>query len=333
MRNNFFNALFEIAKNDPNVVLITADMGFGLFEKFRDQLPRQFINAGVSEANAMTMAAGMAIAGKKPYVYSITPFITYRCFEQIRLDVCYQNVNVKIIGSGGGLDYGQDGTTHHPTEDISVMRSLPNMKVVCPADPLEAAVLPSIISNIDGPVFVRLGKGKEMIHSFPPTMEIGKANKVYQSKTLGRPIVVFATGDIIANAYQAAVILDKEDVPIRLYSVPWIKPFDEKAVLEEIPDASAIVTVEEHSRIGGLFSSVCETLVSNNAQAKVISIALPDAFQKEVGDQAQLRKINGLDVESLKTKLEGIEIRSASINNGVPSFEEWQKTHKWEEYI
>ena len=327
MRNSFFNALFELAKKDPNIVLITADMGFNLFEKFRDELPTQFINAGISEANAISMAAGMALAGKKPYVYSITTFITYRCFEQIRIDVCYQNTNVKIIGGGGGFDYGQAGATHHPTEDISVMRSLPNMKVVCPADPLEAGILPSVINEINGPVFVRLGKNKDsLVHSTQPSMETGNAIKLFESTTK-RPIVVFATGNIVYNAYQAVNELSEKGIPIRLYSMPWIKPLDDKIVLESI--GSTIVTIEEHSIIGGLFSAVCETLAINNVSATVIPIALPDAFQKEVGDQAYLRKINELDVESIKAKIR--EWHKPSIVDTMPTLEEWKATHKWEE--
>jgi transketolase len=300
MRASFFNALFEIAKNDPQVVLITADMGYGLLERFRDELPNQYINAGISEANSMSVAAGLALSGKKVYVYSIASFVTYRPFEQIRLDICYHNANVKIIGIGSGLDYGQSGSTHQATEDISIMRSLPNMQVVCPADPLEAAALPKILANIDRPVFVRLGRGKEpLVHNTPPSMEPGKAIKIYE---LGKAIVVFATGNIVYNAYQAVKELSEEGLPITLYGMPWIKPLDEKTILVEA-GSDIIITIEEHSKIGGLFSAVCETLASNQTLATIIPIALPDAFQTEVGDQAYLRKVNGLDVESLKRKI------------------------------
>ena len=186
MRAAFFNSLFEVAKLDKSIVIATADMGFNLLERFRDELPSQYVNCGIAEANTVTMSAGMALLGKKVFAYSIVPFMTYRCFEQTRIDVCYQDADVKLIGVGGGLDYAQSGTSHHSIEDISVMRSLPNISVVCPGDPLEAAILPSVLAKMGKPAYIRLGRGKEpVVHKRAPFMEVGKA--IESSMLQGKP--------------------------------------------------------------------------------------------------------------------------------------------------
>lgn len=304
MRASFFSALFEVAKKDKQVVLVTADMGFNMLEKFRDQLPGQFINSGISEANSMSMAAGMALMGKKVFVYSITPFVTYRCYEQVRLDICYHNANVKIIGCGSGLDYGPSGTSHQPTEDIGVMRMLPSMSVVCPADPLESAALPELLKSINTPVFVRLGRGNEpKIHKTAPKMEIGKGKSILRNPGKGKKLAIFATGNIVYNVHVAAQRLAEKGVNLELFSMPWIKPLDEKLVLDEAKNGCAIITVEEHSQIGGLRSAVCGLLSINGINAIHKFIALPDAFQNNVGDQNYLRKLNGLDPESIEKRI------------------------------
>lgn len=304
VRTSFFKALFGVAKADPRVILLTADMGFNLLERFRDELPTQYVNSGISEANTMSMAAGMALAGKKPFVYSITPFVTYRCLEQIRVDICYHNIGVKIVGVGSGLDYAQSGSTHQPTEDISIMRSMPNMQVVCPSDSLEAATLPAAICNLKSPVFVRLGRGKEpAIYSQPPKMQVGKGIPIFSSKGSGKRIAILATGNIVYNAYLAAKQIASGDIPVDIFSVPWIKPLDERLVLEQAQSSNLLVTIEEHSEIGGLRSAVCETLSKNGVCANFRYISLPDAFQKTVGDQEYLRKLNGLDAKSIASRI------------------------------
>jgi len=306
MRTSFFNALFEVAKKDPQVVLITADMGFGLLERFRDELPNQYINSGISEANSISVAAGMALLGKKAYVYSIAPFVTYRPFEQVRLDVCYHNANVKIIGVGSGLDYGQSGPTHQATEDICVMRALPNMQVACPADPVEAAALPEAINQIKTPVFVRLGRGKEpVVHKKAPEMKAGKALSVFRNDSKTKKIVIFSTGNLVYNSVIAAQRIAADGYSMEVFSMPWIKPIDGELILREADEAGLIITVEEHSEIGGLWSSVCEVLMKNGTCRPIKSIALPDAFQKEVGSQAHLRVVNGLDPDGIEKRIRG----------------------------
>jgi len=305
VRTAFFDSLYEVAKADGRVELITADMGFGCLEKFRDCLPKQYLNAGISEANAMSLAAGMALAGRRPFVYSITPFVTYRSFEQTRVDVCCHNANVKIIGVGSGLDYGQSGTTHHPTEDIAVMRALPNISVACPGDPFEAAALPPLLNRMDGPAFVRLGRGREpRIHSGAPKLEFGKALKIFEGGAGRKKVALLSIGNMANNALLAAQRISSKGLSVEAYSMVWAKPIDEKLVLEKISGCDLAVSIEEHSEIGGLRSAILEALHSKGESAKNFRhIALPDRFQKDAGSPEYLRKLNGLDAESIGVRV------------------------------
>ena len=168
MRNTVINHILEAAKKDSSIILMTADLGYSVMEKFIEELPKQFINIGIAEQNMIGVAAGLALAGKKVFVYTIAPFATMRCFEQIRVDVCYQNLDVTIIGVGGGYAYGTLGTTHYALEDLAVMRALPNMKVMCPADPQEAALVANKAIQVGGPNYIRLNRGgEENIHNKP----------------------------------------------------------------------------------------------------------------------------------------------------------------------
>jgi transketolase len=303
MRPTFFSSLFGLAKRHKDVTVVTADMGFSLLEPFRDTLPSQYVNTGVAEANTISVAAGMALMGKRPYAYSIVPFITCRCLEQTRVDVCYQNTDVKLIGVGGGLDYAQSGATHQSIEDIGVMRSLPNMSVVCPADSQEAAALPEALYGIRTPVYVRLGRGREpVVHKSPVRMEIGKGIELIQPKGRNH-IAILATGNITHNALRAAESLRAQGIDVSVASMPWVKPLDEKLVLSLASSGRMIVTVEEHSYIGGLRSAAADLLCEKGAKAQLKSISLPDAFQKTVGSQEYLRQLNGLDIPSIAKRI------------------------------
>lgn len=305
MRSAFFNELFALAAKDSRIVLVTADMGFGLLERFRDELPGQYVNAGISEANAVSLAAGMALYGKKAFVYSIAPFVTYRCLEQIRVDICYQNLDVKIIGMGNGLDYAQSGPTHQPTEDIGMMRSLPNIRVACPADPLEAGALPGVLCKTPSPAYVKLGRGNEpSIHQLPPDMAIGGALPLFEKDGRGKRILMLATGGISYNALAAAKKIADSGRAISLFSVPWIKPFGSDFFGKHARDAGLVVTAEEHNPCGGLWSAACEAAAEAGIRTPIRRISLPDAFQKEVGDREYLRKLNGLDADGMARQVE-----------------------------
>lgn len=306
MRKSFFDALFGAMEKDPRAVLITADMGFELLERFRDEMPAQFINAGISEANAVALAAGMALRGKRPYVYSITPFITYRCLEQIRLDVCYHNLDVKIVGVGNGLDYAQSGSTHQPTEDIAIMRPMPNLKIACPADPIEAGAIVPLIHETSGPWYVRLGRGKEQkIHDRPPDMQIGKAIRLFGNGEGRADAIIFSNGSIGHNAYLAAKSLANKGFVIRHYSMNWMKPMDEAVVIEEMQNSGLIVSVEENTEIGGMAGALSQVMAGQSGKKmSFLPLALPDSFQKTVGSLDYLRKINRLDAPSIESRIE-----------------------------
>jgi transketolase len=185
VRNTFLKTLIECAREDERIWLITADLGFSVVEKFAEEFPNRFLNVGIQEQNAVSLAAGLALSGKIPYVYSIIPFATMRCFEQIRVDVAYLNTNVRLVGVGAGLGYGPAGATHHAIEDIAIMRALPNMTVLCPGDPHEISELTRASARHQGPVYLRVGKGGEpLIHSLDRKITIGKAVPVQEGQDL-----------------------------------------------------------------------------------------------------------------------------------------------------
>ena len=254
MRNVFIDRLFEQAKQDPDIVLITGDLGFSVLEKFQAAYPEQFINAGIAEQNMTGMAAGMALIGKKPYTYSIANFPTLRCLEQIRNDVCYHNANVKIISVGSGFSYGAQGYTHHGIEDITIMRSLPNMRVYSPADITETLWLANYIFNSPSPGYLRLAKGgTQNLHtdinrySFPSMLPLITGNH----KT------ILSTGAITCDLY---TFLKEKNLKCNLYSVPVIKPLDLNTLAMISKNSKKIITVEEHQLNGGFGSAILEAI-------------------------------------------------------------------------
>ena len=291
MRKAFIKALTEHAARDKRIWLLTGDMGFSVFEDFATRYPDRFLNAGVAEANMTGVAAGLALSGLLPYIYSITPFVTMRCYEQLRIDVCYQNQNVRVIGGGAGLCYGSAGGTHHALEDISLMRSLPNMTVICPCDPREVTAAVKYSLDHAGPLYIRLGRdGDTKIHAGDVTLQPGKAITLRE----GTDVSLIATGNILSNALKAADELQKQGVSTRLISMPIVKPIDREAILSAASETRALFTVEEHSLIGGLGSAVAEVLAESGKPVRFQRLAIPDRFFKEVGSQEYLRSLVGL---------------------------------------
>src|SRR3989344_1848258 len=299
MRNAFIRSLEEIARYDKRIFLLTGDLGFSVFEKFRDEFPDRFINMGVAEANMTGVAAGLALSGKIVFIYSIVPFATMRCFEQIRNDLCMQNLDVKIIGVGSGLSYGSLGPTHQSIEDIAIMRALPNMVVVCPGDPVEAGLVVRESMHYKGPVYIRLGRGGEpVIHKTRPDFEIGKAITLVD----GSDVTLIATGNMLENAVLAAGLL-AEKISVRVISMHTVKPIDKESVLKSADETKVIFTIEEHSLIGGLGSAVSEILAEHNKEIIFKRIALPDSFIKIAGSQKYLRSINSLSSEYVAERI------------------------------
>jgi len=297
MRNAFAQELLPIADEDDRIVLLTGDIGNRLFNDFIDRFPGRFFNCGVAEANMMSMAAGMAMCGVRPVVYTIVPFVTTRCLEQIRVDVCYHNVPVTIVGVGGGLSYAGLGATHHSCEDIALLRVLPGMTVVCPGDAHEVRLGLRAAVRSAGPVYVRLGKkGEPVVHNRPPRFELGEGITVRS----GRDVALVSTGNMLPVAVEAADILETNSLSACVVSMHTIKPLDTELLGELFAEYPLVVTVEEHSILGGLGGTVAEWLSEQpKPRARLLRVGTPDVFLHEVGDQAYARRQFGLDAEAI----------------------------------
>ncbi|MBN1259325.1 MAG: transketolase [Anaerolineae bacterium] len=292
MRKAFTQTLAELAESDPRIIVLTADLGFGLFEALSKRCPDQFVNVGVAEATMTGMAAGLALQGRIPFTYSIVPFATARCYEQIRNDVCYQNANVKIVGVGAGYAYGPNGPTHHGIVDAAIMRALPNMTVLSPADPIEADLATRAAVAHQGPVYLRLGRGGEpVLHASPPDFRIGRGIILRE----GQEATLIATGSIVSVALDAAVQLEAQGIGTRVVSMPTVKPLDVALVEACVRESRVVVTLEEHTVAGGLGSAVAEAAAAiPGVRAPVRIFGIPDRFAHTVGDQAYLRELDGL---------------------------------------
>lgn len=298
MRTAFINKLTEMAAKNNDIYLLTGDLGFSVFEKFSQKFPERFYNVGIAESSMISMAAGLALNDKKVYVYSIIPFVTMRCFEQIRVDLCYQNLNVILVGVGGGLSYGPSGATHHAIEDISIMRSLPNMKVICPGDPFETENAVEQAANLNGPCFIRLNKNREprLYDEDITEFKIGKAIKIYS----GNQISIITTGNMLEQSINIAKKLKSYNLSVSLYSMHTIKPIDKEAILECMKNSKYIFTLEEHNLIGGLGSAVAE-IIAENVDRKIYfkSFGIPDVYADCAGSRDFLRKKYEIDEESI----------------------------------
>lgn len=300
MRDTFVKTLIEIAERDKNVVLITGDLGFGVLKPFWEKLPNQFINAGIAEQNMTGLAAGMALAGKTVFTYSIGNFPTLRCIEQIRNDCAYHNANVKIVCVGGGFTYGSLGMSHHATEDIAVMRSMPDITVTAPGDLTEAVECTRAIYKQPGTCYLRLGRGGEpKIHNKIENFELGKALKIKD----GEDIAVFSTGAIFEEANEAVEMLSRQNINASLYTFPTVKPIDVEAIKECASQCRLIVTVEEHNIVGGFGSAVAEVLSEIEGKARLVRIGLNDKYSSIVGTQKYLRAQYGMDAQSIYNRI------------------------------
>lgn len=297
MRTAFLKELFELAKTDPRIVFITGDLGFTVVEPMMQELPAQFLNAGVAEQNMTGIAAGMAMTGKVVFTYSIANFPTLRCLEQIRNDVCYHSANVKIIAIGGGFAYGAMGATHHATEELGIMRMLPNMIVLAPGDPTEARAATRAVVEHRGPCYMRLGKaGEPVVHPGAIDFHIGKAIRLRE----GADVTLISTGSSLQTAAKAAAALAGQGIETRLLSMHTLRPLDEAAVLAAAHETKAIVTLEEHSVMGGLGTAVAEVLAEqSDALVPFHRIGLPPAFSPHIGTQEYMQQQHKLDVDSV----------------------------------
>lgn len=303
MRDAFVNQLENLAAKDPNLILITADLGFGIFDNFTALFPEQFINVGVAEQNMIGIATGLALEGKKVFAYSIANFATLRCIEQIRNDAAYHKVNLTVVASGGGLTYGALGMSHHATEDIAVMRALPEVTVVAPCTAWETFCAVEQLCDTNSVCYLRIEKGGDIT---PPSkgaaFEIGKAIKIRD----GSDITLIVTGGIMSEVIKAANILAKENIEARVISMHTVKPIDREAIKKAVDETQVILTIEEHNIIGGLGSAVAEVLAQDNLWATFAQIAIPDKYTSYVGDQEYLRHQYQLDATAIASKVRSL---------------------------
>ena len=297
MRKAFNEELLKFAREDERIHMILADIGYGEIEPFANAFPKRFINCGVAEQNMTGVACGVAMEGNIAITYSIANFPTLRCLEQIRNDVCYHNANVKIVIIGGGMAYGPLGVSHHSTEDIAIMRALPNMVVIAPCDKIEARAAVRAMLEYNGPLYYRCGyKGEKDIHEGPIDFQLGKAIPVRE----GKDATIVFTGTIGLNCKLAAEELHKLGIEVSLLSMHTIKPIDKEALVKASHTTGGILTVEEHNICGGLGSAVAEALMDSGAgSCKFQRLALPDVNVSLIGSQDWLREQYGLGVKHI----------------------------------
>ena len=301
MRNAFAKQITELAQSDERVVLLSGDIGNRLFDDLKAKCPDRFFNCGVAEANMVGVAAGMAMSGLRPVCYTITPFITYRCMEQIRVDVCYHHQPVIIVGTGAGLSYASLGATHHSCEEMGMLRLLPGLAVVAPADAMEVRAALKAALKQNNPVYIRIGKkGEPVVHQTEPHFEIGKAIQLRD----GTDVCLLSAGNMLPAAVETADLLAKEGISAKVLSFHTIKPLDEAALRDAFGNFKVVATMEEHSVLGGLGGSVAEWLSSQtSAKAKLLRCGTPDEFLHETAEQEDAREHFGLTPSAMAARI------------------------------
>ncbi len=302
MRKTSLDAVYELAKRDQRVVFIGSDLGIGTLKQFKAEMPERFFMEGVSEAHLVTMAAGLALEGKVVYINTIATFLTRRCYEQVCLDLSLHHTNVRLIGSGGGVVYAPLGPTHEAIEDIAIFRTLPRMTIVAPCDAEEMKRLMPQTLDWDGPMYIRLGKGGDAIVSRPELgFQIGKALLVRD----GADALIVTTGITLQPALAAAAQLEQSGISAGVLHMHTVKPFDTEALLTQAARVPAILSIEEHTIIGGLGSAVAETLAEANFNTpkRFKRIGIPDVFPDKYGSQATLLARYGITADGAVAEL------------------------------
>jgi len=293
MRKTFINTLCSLAEKNNRIWLLSGDLGFSILEQFEQKFPDRYINIGVAEQNMAGIATGIALSGNTVFIYSIANFPIFRCLEQIRNDICYHNADVKIVSVGGGMAYGSAGYSHHGIEDIGVMRLMPNMTVVSPADPVETKLAMTAIARHPGPCYLRLGKSSEpVLHQKQPDFDLSKAI-IFRE---GSDITLAATGSVLKMAIEAAEELKVQGKWAEVISVPVLKPFDAETILKSVHKTGRIITIEEHS-VGGLSAVVAESITG--IKCRFFPLLLKQPPITVAANQKQLMEMHGLSADSL----------------------------------
>lgn len=305
MRRAFSNTLMKLAKEDPKVIFLTGDLGFGVFDEFMDLFPSRYVNTGVAESQLINTAAGLALDGWKPIAYSIGPFATCRPFEQIKLNVSYHDLPVLIVGAGGGFTYADAGVTHHSQEDVALMSLLPNMTIVTPGGPDELEVLMPQIIELGAPAYMRVGKFGEpnVDHTSPITL--GKARKLL----IGDKTAVISVGDIVSEILPAIKKYNSTYKPVTLYHIHTIKPIEKKLLNQIGEDFDNALIIEETIPQGGIYNEFCRWRAETNSPLNILRRGAPDAFIYGSPNRDELRKRIRVDAVSVIETLKKIELR------------------------
>ncbi len=296
MRDLFVKTLSDLAKADRSIVFLTGDLGFGSFDQFEADHPGQYFNVGIAEQNMMGLATGLSLAGKKVVTYSIGNFASLRCLEQIRNDASYHDTNITIVSNGGGFSYGALGMSHHTTEDLAILRSIPGMTVTAPSTDLEVAETTRNLVTSKGVGYLRLDKSSVDFDDDNIDYEIGKARKFMD----GDDLTLICIGSIISEALEAAKELSNHGIYVRILSMHTVKPLDVNAINSASKETGGILTIEEHNATGGLGGAISESCMNSMIIPKTFSkIALGDIFSSIVGSQEYLRSKYSMDSDAI----------------------------------
>lgn len=301
MRNAFADEITKVAQEDPRVLLLVGDIGNRLFDRYKAAQGVRFFNCGIAEANMISVSAGLALNGFRPICYTITPFITARCLEQIRVDVCYHEAPVIIVGVGAGLSYANNLATHHSCEDIAMLRSLPGLSIICPSDPLEVRAALRAAVSLNTPVYLRLGKkGEPTVHKSIPPFTVGTAI----SMKTGSEIAILSCGTMLPCAMEVAGNLSSSGLDTAVWSFHTVKPLDARTLNEVFAAYRLVVTLEEHSHLGGLGSAVSEWQSDFGPfPARLLRLGTSDRFLHEGGEQEHARFLFGLDPKAVVSRI------------------------------
>ncbi len=300
MQKAYIRALYDIMQKDKRVVSLLSDSGTDYDTMMASEMPTQCYNFGIAEQNKVGIAAGMAMLGLIPFVYTSGAFLAYRSIEFIRNDVCYQNQNVKIVGMGSGTSWRTLGPSHHTTEDFAILRAIPNLSILSAATPIEASACVRAAYNHDGPVYIRLGmSGETEYFSEGYTVELGKAAFL----TEGKDLAIISTGTILCEVMAAAEELKSKGIQSTVINMPSLKPIDNQAILTAARNCTAVITIEEHNIYGGLGSAVAEILAEHQVAIPFMRIGLTDKFAAGYGTQQEVREQNGLDRNSIASAI------------------------------
>jgi transketolase len=299
VRNAFAAELVEQADEYENLVFLSGDIGNRMFDSFKEKFANRFYNCGIAEANMTGVAAGLALSGKKPITYTITPFNTARCYEQIKIDVCYNNIPVIIVGVGAGLSYASLGATHQSLDDIAMMKNLPNMNVFCPGDAMEVRACVREALRLNGPAYIRLGKKNEPVYNESiPLLKLGKMN-VHRN---GEKVCLISCGNILPVAYECVELFKKDNISPELISCFSVKPLDEEYLEEAFEKFDLVISIEEHG-MGGLSAGIMDLIHEKRMDfKKYLKIHSADQFYSYTGGQTQARIAAGLEASQIIEK-------------------------------